>query len=126
MPRRMPPPRRFAGLTLLEVLVALAVVSVALLAAMRASGQLQDDAGRYRNSVLAEQCAQNFLVEQRLRQSFAAVGVHLSRCTQAGQSFTIRANVQGTPNPNFRRLDLSVLTSSGWSAWRVVALTWNP
>lgn len=118
--------RRRSGFTLLEVLVALAVVSLTLLAALRASGQLQDDAERYRDSVLAQQCAQNYLVEQRLRQSFAPVGVSTNACTQAGRDFVVRADVVGTPNPNFRRIDLSVLTPSGWAAWKVVALAWNP
>ena len=125
-PRHPRSSRRSAAFTLLEVLVALAVVSLGLLAALRASGQLQNDAERYGDSVLAEQCAQNYLVEQRLRQNFAPVGVQTSRCEQAGRSFTVRADVVGTPNPNFRRIDLSVLTASGWAAWKVVALAWNP
>lgn len=106
--------------------MALAVVALALLAALRAGGGLQDDAQRYRDSVLAEQCAQNYLVEQRLRQSYVGTGVFVQSCTQADRSFTIRADAQPTPNPNFRRIDLSVLDASGWAAWRVVAIAWNP
>jgi general secretion pathway protein I len=116
---------RLAGFTLLEVLVALVVVALALLAAMRATGVLQDDAERYRESILAEQCAQNYLVEQRLRQNFVSTGVHVQACTQADLSFTLRADVQPTPNPSFRRVDLSVLDASGWAAWKVVAIVWN-
>ncbi len=116
---------RDAGFTLLEVLVALAVVSLALLAALRASGALQDDAGRYRNSVLAEQCAQNYLVEQRLRQNFVAVGNSVSSCSEGGVDFTLHVDVRPTPNPNFRRIDLRVLDASGWAAWKVVAIAWN-
>ncbi len=116
---------RPAGFTLLEVLVALAVVSLALLAALRAGGGLQDDAERYRASVLAEQCAQNYLVEQRLRRGPLGTGVHDALCTEADRSFTVRANVLPTPNPQFRRIDLSVLEPSGWAAWRIVAIAWN-
>ena len=77
------------GFTLLEVLVALAVVAIALLAAMRAAGGVADNAQRYRMTVLAEQCAQNFLVDQRLSKTFLAVGQSTSACTQANVPFTV-------------------------------------
>ncbi len=117
--------RRARGFTLLEVLVALAVVSLALLAALRAGGALQDDAQRYHTTVLAEQCAQNYLVDQRLRQAFVPVGVTQERCTEADTPFLLHIDVRPTPNPNFRRIDLRVLDASGWTAWQVVAIAWN-
>lgn len=116
---------RRCGFTLLEVLVALAVVAIALLAAMRAAGQVSDDAQRYRQTVLAEQCAQNFLVDQRLGKTFLAIGQSSSGCTQAGVPFTVMVDVMPTPNPNFRRVQVDVRDASGWSAWRVVTIIGN-
>ncbi len=113
------------GFTLLEVLVALAVVSIALIAALRASGSLQDNALRLRHAVLAEQCAENFLVEQRLQRAFLGVGTSTSACTEAGDSFTLQATVTPTPNPNFRRLNLDVFTTEGRLAWSVVTIIGN-
>jgi general secretion pathway protein I len=113
------------GFTLLEVLVALAVVAISLLAAMRASGGAQDNAARLRESVLAAQCAENFLVEQRLNRVFPSVGTSSSSCTEADASFTLALDVQPTPNPNFRRVDLQALDASGWSAWHVVTIVGN-
>jgi len=113
------------GFTLLEVLVALAVVAIALLAAMRAASQVSDDAQRYRQTVLAEQCAQNFLVDQRLSKTFLAVGQSSSGCVQAGVPFTVTVDVMPTPNPNFRRVQVEVRDVSGWSAWRVVTIIGN-
>ena len=101
------------GFTLLEVLVALAVVAIALLAAMRASGGLQDNAERYHQAVLAQQCAENFLIDLRLSRIFLPTGQSQSRCTEANASFTLSVDVQPTPNPNFRRVDVQVLDASG-------------
>lgn len=116
---------RARGFTLLEVLVALAVVAIALLAAMRAAGNIGDDAQRYRLSVLAAQCAENFLVDQRLSKTFLPIGQSTSTCTQAGVPFTVAVDVLPTPNPNFRRVQVQVRDASGWSAWRVVTIIGN-
>ena len=113
------------GFTLLEVLVALAVVAIALIAALRASGSLQDNALRLRHAVLAEQCAENFLVEQRLQRTFLGVGTSTSLCTEAGDTFALQSAVAPTPNPNFRRLNLDVFTADGRLAWSVVTIIGN-
>jgi len=124
-PRRMSAAARACGFTLLEVLVALAVVAIALLAAMRAAGNISDDAQRYRLSVLAAQCAENFLVDLRLSKTFLPIGQSTSTCTQAGVPFTVAVEVMPTPNPNFRRVQVQVLDTGGWSAWRVVSIIGN-
>ena len=117
--------RQGGGFTLLEVLVALAVVAIALLAAMRASGGLQDNAQRYHQAVLAQQCAENFLVEQRITRDFLPVGQSGFTCTEAQTGFTLNVDVQPTPNPNFRRVDVQVRDASGWTAWNVVTIIGN-
>ena len=117
--------RQGGGFTLLEVLVALAVVAIALLAAMRASGGLQDNAQRYHQAVLAQQCAENFLVEQRITRDFLPVGQSEPTCTEAQTGFTLNVDVQPTPNPNFRRVDVQVRDASGWTAWNVVTIIGN-
>lgn len=124
-PPARPPLHLAGGFTLLEVLVALAVVAIALLAAMRAAGNVSDNAQRYRQTVLAEQCAQNFLVDQRLSKTFLSVGQSTQACTQANVPFTVAVDVMPTPNPNFRRVQVNVLDASGWSAWQVVTIIGN-
>ncbi len=120
----MPAARRH-GFTLLEVLVALAVVAIALIAALRASGSVQDNALRFQRSVLADQCGQNYLVEMRLRRQFLGVGTSTSSCTEADQDFVIQTAVSPTPNPNFRRVNVSVLDPDGHAAWSITTIIGN-
>ncbi len=58
--------RRTSGFTLIEVLIALAIVSVALAAVMRAVAVATDDQGRLRDRRLALVCAQNQWEKLRL------------------------------------------------------------
>ena len=113
------------GFTLIEVLVALAVIGIALLAAMRASGQALDDSGRFRDAVLGEQCAETALVDQRLRGDFPSVGDSRTECTQAGRRFTLAVDVTATPNPAFRRVDVSALSPDGHVAFRLATVVGN-
>lgn len=62
-PRRPP---RAAGFTLLEILIALAIVSVALAAVMRTTGMLTTNNGVLRERALALLSAQNRLIELQL------------------------------------------------------------
>jgi general secretion pathway protein I len=99
---------RSAGFTLVEVLVALAVVSIALLAALRAAGQGASSLEDLRSRVLAGWIAENRLAEHRGRGDWMPPGVQRGSATQAGLEFTWREEVTATPSPSFRRLDIFV------------------
>lgn len=96
------------GFTLIEVLVALGIVAVALLAGLRATGALSHNAQRQTLSLLGQICAENELVRLRLLRQLPDVGNFQSECVQAGQALVVRLQVQTTPNPNFRRVDARV------------------
>lgn len=100
--------RRCSGFTLVEVLVALAIISVALLAALRAAGQATQAVDELRLRLFAGWVAQNRLAEHRARGDWLALGISRGAQRQAGADFAWREEVIGTPNPAFRRVDVFV------------------
>lgn len=96
------------GFTLIEVLVALGIVSVALIAGMQASGALTRNAQRQADGLLAELCAENELVKIRLAEQLPGVGESTFTCTQVERVLEGRLVVATTPNPNFLRVDAQV------------------
>jgi general secretion pathway protein I len=101
--------RRAAGFTLIEVLVALGIVAIALLAGLQATAALTNNAQRQSNVLLAHVCAENELAKVRLSKQMPGVGDTDVPCEQAGRSFQVRVTVSPTPNPSFRRVDAQVL-----------------
>ncbi len=104
---------RRRGFTLVEVLVALAVVAVALGAGLRASGVLVDNAQRLSDVIVAEWCADNQLTGLRLERIFPGVGDADFNCEQLGRSYPGKLVTRSTPNPGFRRVDAVVSDSAG-------------
>ena len=96
------------GFTLIEVLVALAIVSTTLLAGLRVSASLTHSAQRQSDAMLAQICADNVLIQMRLFQQLPNVGVTHIACEQASQTFDVAVTVNTTPNPAFRRVDAQV------------------
>ncbi|MDO8320699.1 type II secretion system minor pseudopilin GspI [Rhodoferax sp.] len=97
------------GFTLVEVLVALGIVAIALMAGLQATAALTQHAQRQSDMVLAQLCAENELVKIRLLKQMPDVGDSNVACEQAGRSLTVALGVRPTPNPNFRRVDARVL-----------------
>lgn len=100
--------RRAPGFTLVEVLVALAIVAIALLAALRASGQATNAVGELRLRLFAGWVAENRLAEHRARGDWLALGIGRGSQSEGGVDFAWREEVIATPNPAFRRVDVFV------------------
>ena len=101
---------RRAGFTLIEVLVALAIVSIALLAALRTAAQGTTNVGELRARLLAGWVAENLLAEQRARGDWLPLGIGRGTQSQGGVEFAWREEVIATPNSAFRRVDVFVST----------------
>lgn len=96
------------GFTLIEVLVALSIVAIALLAGLQATSALTNNALRQSDVMLAHICAENELVKTRLSRQMPGVGDTVTACEQAGRSLQVTLSVRPTPNPEFRRVDAQV------------------
>ncbi len=94
------------GFTLIEVLVALFIVALTLITGVKASSTLMQSAERQQSTLLAQLCIDNYLIGIRLSKQLPGTGEQLSVCQQASQSITLRAQINTTPNPSFRRLDI--------------------
>jgi general secretion pathway protein I len=107
--------RREQGFTLIEVLVALAIVAVALGAGFKAAGALADNARRLSDISAAQWCADNQLTNLKLAKQAGFLGIGDSEfaCNQLGRTFRGQLAVRPTPNPNFRRVDANIADENG-------------
>ncbi|MBK7615077.1 MAG: type II secretion system minor pseudopilin GspI [Vitreoscilla sp.] len=103
--------RTARGFSLVEVLVAVAIVAVALAAGSRAGGALLNNAQRLSDVTQAQWCAENRLINMRLAKLFPDVGESNAECTQLGHSYRLIQNVRASFNPNFRIVELAVTTA---------------
>lgn len=101
-------PRTVRGFTLLEMLVALTVLAIALLAALRASSAGVQNTGEIRNRLLAGWVAQNRVAEHIARRDWLPIGVVHGEENQGGMRFRWEEKIIGTPNYQFRRVEVRV------------------
>jgi len=105
--------KTFLGFTLIEVLVAMAIASIALMAAIRATGALTRSSSDLRARTMAQWSAENRLSEIRVQSQWPNVGKREFDCSQAGIELNCEENVFATPNRFFRRIELNVLDPTG-------------
>lgn len=99
---------RRKGFTLVEVLVALAIISIALLSALRAAGQGTNNVAELRSRLLAAWVAENRLAEHRALTDWLPLGIQRGKYSEGGREFVWREEVVATPNPAFRRIEIDI------------------
>lgn len=96
------------GFSLLEVLIALAVVSVALLALSHSGAQAPRDYKHLQSTTYALWVADNALAEIRLDEGFPEPGQRSGQQTMGAQSWRWQAQIQQTPESRIRRVEVTV------------------
>ncbi len=115
--------RAQVGFTLIEVLVALGIVAIALMAGLRSTDALTRNASRQSTQWLAQICAENEFTRLRLSRQVPPIGESQVACPQAQLNLQVNLSVQVTPNPNFRRVDARVVQVQGSEATPLLQLS---
>lgn len=100
--------RRSGGFTLLEVLVALAVVAIALSAILTSSGRNVNAAASLRDRTVAMWVAENRLAEVRLEAGWPDTGRTRGQVEMAGRDWFWTMRVEETQDEDLRRVELEV------------------
>jgi general secretion pathway protein I len=99
------------GFTLLEVLVALSIVATVIGASLRAVGSLTQNSRDLRLALFATWSAENRLTQIRLAREWPPLGSREFSCNQADILMQCKENIVDTPNPAFRKVEVSVFAA---------------
>lgn len=113
-PRNTPDLRRqHAGFTLIEVLIALAVLAIALAAIMRTVVQSIDLTVELRDRNLALWVAQNRLINHQLLHDWPSPDTTEGVTEMANRQWRWREQVLTTPEPALKRIEIDVRAEHG-------------
>ena len=104
------------GFTLLEVLVALLLLSLALVALVRTASLEARALAQVRDSTLAQWVAANAIAEVRLAEAAPALGERVGNAEMGGQRWQWRMQVLATDDARIRRLDVEVMADVAGAA----------
>ncbi len=90
------------GFTLLEVLVALSIIATVL------GASLTQNSRDIRIALYATWSAENRLSQIRLEREWPPLGSRQFSCNQANIQLECKENILDTPNPAFRKVEVSV------------------
>jgi general secretion pathway protein I len=112
---------RGSGFTLIEVMVALAIVAVALAAGLRAAAALTDNAERLASVTEAQWCAENHVVDMKMK-GLPPTGNSEFSCTQLGRTYTGRVLVRPFwVNADQRQITISMFSEAGVPLTQIIS-----
>ncbi len=104
--------RQQIGFTLLECLVALFIIAIVLASTTRAISLSISDVHDSFTRQIATWVADNQANQYFFDGVYPEIGITTKSVTMGGVDFIVVANIQSTPNPYFRRLDITVTESN--------------
>ena len=106
-------PRASAGFTLIEVLVALAVLVISMVALVQAGGTRADHVGYLRDRTLATWIAADRITALRLADEWPGEGNRTGEVDMAERTWLWNAEISETPEPAIRRVEVTVRLEEG-------------
>lgn len=100
------------GFTLVEVLIALAVVAIALVAFVSAGAQNADYATYIHQRTIAQMIARNQLVQYQVAADWPSTGRREGNVAMAGSRWHWEATIKGTADDHVRRADVRVFATN--------------
>jgi len=97
------------GFTLIEALVAMTIIAVALIACLKAAGNLNIQQDEMIKRQYAQWSAKNAAKFIRVSGVFPSAQPAQPASPQGNFHFVCRVDISNTPNPNFRRVEIQVL-----------------
>jgi general secretion pathway protein I len=105
--------KRNRGFTLVEVLVALAVIAIAFGAIMRTLAQSIDVSANLRDRALAMWVAQNRLARQQADRAWPSADTREGTDAMGGREWRWRELVANTPDADLRRIEIQIRAIQG-------------
>jgi len=105
--------KRLAGFTLLEMLVAVAILAIAMSAIISGMARHVDNAGRLRQKTIALWVAHNRLTELEVQRTWPDVGKSDGEVKMGGAKWKWFVEIKATPDPHVRRADIRVRADKG-------------
>ena len=101
-------PPRSEGFTLLEVLVAMAIVSLGLIGVFSSLSQMLGSTALLRDKTLATWIATDRITEMRVNGEFPDAGERNDRVEMAGVEWSYNMKIANIPDMEMQRLDVAV------------------
>lgn len=105
--------KREAGFTLIEMLVALAIFSLAALALLRLGGATAANSARLGDQALAQMVAKNIAVETLSDPAPPAFGVTQGEAINAGRRWRWRRTAMRSPEARIQQIEIAVEPEAG-------------
>lgn len=101
------------GFTLLEVLVAMAVISIALTAIIKTGSDTTANTAYLKQKTYAHWVAMNRMSELQAEKTWPSVGTDSDTVEMMGQEWEWTQTTTETVEPNLRRVEVSVIFADG-------------